>query len=396
MKAVAKMEWTGVPIDADALRVLKRKWEGIQDELIQHIDGAFGVYEGRTFKEDRLATYLTKNEIPWPRLASGHLALDDETFKHMARRYPQLILLRQLRDALSEMRLADLAVGPDSRNRTLLSPFASRTSRNQPSNSKFVFGPAVWLRHLIRPGPGSGLAYLDFEQQEFGIAAALSGDRAMKAAYESGDPYLTFAKQAKAVPNTATKTSHAAIRELFKTCALGTQYGMEYESLARRIEKPPAEAQELLRCHRETYRTYWKWSDAAVDFAMLTGSISSVFGWTLYVDANTKPRTIRNYPMQANGAEILRMACNQATEWGISVCAPIHDAMLIEASLGCLDDAVWATRQAMACASRIVLDGFELRTEAKLFRAPDRFEDARGAAMWGQVQEILAGLQEPM
>ena len=40
----------------------------------------------------------------------------------------------------------------------------------------------------------------DFSQQEFAIAAALSGDEKMQAAYRSGDPYLSFARQAGAVP----------------------------------------------------------------------------------------------------------------------------------------------------------------------------------------------------
>jgi DNA polymerase-1 len=74
------------------------------------------------------------------------------------------------------------------------------THRLQPSNAKFIFGPSVWLRGLIQPAPGHGLAYLDWAQQEFGIAAALSGDPLMPEAYRSGDPYLAFAKQAGAVP----------------------------------------------------------------------------------------------------------------------------------------------------------------------------------------------------
>ena len=35
--------------------------------------------------------------------------------------------------------------------------------------------------------------------------------------------------------------------------------------------------------------------------------------------------------MQANGAEMLRLACCFATERGVRVCAPVHDAILIEA-----------------------------------------------------------------
>ena len=87
----------------------------------------------------------------------------------------------------------------------LLSPFRASTGRNQPSNTKFIFGPAVWLRGLIHPAPDYGLAYVDWSQQEFGIAAALSDDANMQAAYNSGDPYLAFAKQAKAIPPEGTK-----------------------------------------------------------------------------------------------------------------------------------------------------------------------------------------------
>jgi DNA polymerase-1 len=390
-KAVAHMEYAGVPIDADALALLKSNWKNIQGELIRRID-VFDVYEGRTFKANRFAAWLSANKIPWPRLESGKLALDDDSFEVMTINYPQLIPLQQLRVALSEMRLADLAVGLDSRNRTLISPFASRTGRNQPSNSRFIFGPAVWLRHLIRPKPGTGIAYLDYEQQEFGIAAALSGDPKMLAAYQSGDPYLEFAKQAKAAPSEATKVTHAIIRELFKVAALAVQYSMEAESLARRIERSTAEARGLLRCHRETYRVFWRWSDAAVDSAMLTGRLTTVFGWTLHVHPATNPRTLRNYPMQANGAEMLRLACCLATERGVAVCAPIHDAILVEAPLEQLDAAIRTAQEAMAEASQVVLGGVELRTEVKRFRHPDRYQDKRGVVMWETVQGILAGL----
>src|SRR5262249_55953059 len=216
-------------------------------------------------------------------LESGHLDLTDDTFRHQARAYPIVSPLRELRSSLSDLRLNDLAVGRDGRNRTILSAFRSRTGRNQPSNSKSIFGPSVWLRSLIKPPPGHGIAYIDWAQQEFGIAAALSGDQAMQAAYVSGDPYLSFAKQAAAVPIGATKETHGPTRELFKQCVLAVQYGMEAQSLADRIGQPPAVAHDLLRAHRETYRTFWRWSDAAVDHAMLHGTLHTVFGWCVHV-----------------------------------------------------------------------------------------------------------------
>jgi DNA polymerase I len=391
--AVAAMEWTGTPIDLEKLALLREHWTSIQDELIVEMDAHYGVFVGRTFKAEHFARWLATNRIPWPLLESGNLALDDDTFRKMARAYPAVSPLRELRSALSELRLQDLAVGWDGRNRTLLSTFRSRTGRNQPSNSKFIFGPSVWLRGLIKPPPGLGLAYIDWKQQEFGIAAALSGDGAMQAAYQTGDPYLAFAKQARAVPEDATRETHDHQRELFKQCILATQYGMEATSLALRIAQPEIVARDLLRAHRQAYARFWRWSDAAVDQAMLHGQLQTRFGWHIHVVDNPNPRSLRNFPMQANGAEMLRIACCLATEGGIEICAPVHDAVLISAPLDRLADDIARMRAAMAEASRAVLAGFELGTDVSEIHFPHRYMDKRGTVMWDRVFGLISRVE---
>ena len=152
------MEHAGVPIDMDTLDRLRSGWSGLKFGLVERIDVDYGVYEGTSFRADRLDAYLARRGIAWPRHPSGALKLDDETFRDRARVHPELEPLRGLRHALSQLRLNDLTVGRDGRNRVLLSPFATKTGRNAPSNTKFVFGPSAWLRGLIRPPPGHGLA----------------------------------------------------------------------------------------------------------------------------------------------------------------------------------------------------------------------------------------------
>ncbi len=391
MQAVSCIQMNGVPIDAEALRKLQTHWVAIQDQLIADIDSDYGVYEGRTFKASRWEDYLMVNNIPWPRLESGRLDMCDATFREMARTYVEVAPIRELRSALSEMRLANLHVGDDERNRCLLSPFRARTGRNQPSNSRFIFGPSVWLRGLIRPKPGWGLAYVDWSQQEFGIAAALSGDPVMMEAYRSGDPYLAFAKQAGAAPPEATKHTHEAVREQFKACVLAVQYGMGEASLAARINQPVARARQLLALHRHTYRKFWKWSDSAVDEAVLGGRLWAGFGWQIHTCGELNARSLRNFPMQANGAEMLRITCILLMEAGIRVCAPVHDALLIEAPLDELDEAINTTKALMQEASRIVLDGFELCSDVKEVRYPDRYMDKRGVVMWNKVMNLIGG-----
>jgi DNA polymerase I-like protein with 3'-5' exonuclease and polymerase domains len=226
-----------------------------------------------------------------------------------------------------------------------------------------------------------------------GIAAALSGDPLLLEGYRSGDPYLAFARQAGAVPADATKATHGPERERFKAVVLGVNYGMEERTLAHRMGGPVVEARDLLRRHRETYRHFWRWSQAAVDLAMTRGRITTVFGWPLQVGTEPNPRSLMNFPMQANGAEMLRLACCLGTEGGIEICAPVHDAVLICAPLDQLDTQIAAMRQAMSEASRLVLDGFELRTHAEQIRYPGRYLDTRGVAMWNTVTELLRELE---
>jgi DNA polymerase I len=389
MKAVSDIQVNGIPIDVDTLALLQTAWHSIQDQLIADIDSDYGVFEGRTFKADRWDLYLISNGIPWPRLDSGSLDLSDDTFKEMSKAYPVVAPIRELRLALSQMRLASLQVGTDGRNRCLLSPFSARTGRNQPSNARFIFGPSVWLRCLILPQPGWGLAYVDWSQQEFGIAAALSGDPVMMEAYKTGDPYLAFAKQAGAVPQDATKHTHADVREQFKACVLAVQYGMGEASLAARINQPVARARQLLELHKRTYRQFWKWSDSVVDEAVLGGRLWTSFGWQIQVQGVINDRSLRNFPMQANGAEMMRIASILLTEAGIKVCAPVHDAFLVEAPLDELDAAIVQTQSLMVEASRIVLGGFELGSDVKVTRHPDRYVDKRGAEMWNQVMALI-------
>lgn len=393
MKAAARMEWAGIPIDTASLTILREHWNEIQSHLTRLVDAAYCVYDGRTFKADAFARYLATRGITWPTLDSGRLALDDDTFRQMARSYPELEPLRQLRVTLSQMRLSDLTVGSDGRNRCLLSAFAAKTGRNQPSNTRYIFGPAAWMRGLIRPQLGHGLAYIDWSQQEFGIAAALSGDEAMMAAYRSGDPYLTFGKQTGLLAPDATKETHQPVRDQCKQCILAVQYGMGGDSLAGAMNQPVWKANELLRLHRATYPRYWVWQEEVTAHARLRLQLQTAFGWTLNVTPTTNGRTLANFPMQGNGAEMLRLACCLATERGVAVCAPVHDAILIEAPGDELMEAVAITQRAMEEASEIVLDGFCIRSEAKLIFSPNRYRDKKGAAMWKRVWGIIGDLQ---
>lgn len=399
MKAIALMEYRGIPIDVETLDLLKENWNQIQERLIQEIDRDYGVYEGRTFKLAKFEKYLVENGIPWGRTEKGNLILTDDYFKSMSRVYPQLEALRVLRYNLGKLRLSELPVGSDGRNRCLLSPFRSLTGRNYPSTKKFLFANAKWLRSLMKPEKGKVIAYIDFEQQEFGIAAALSNDPNMKKAYDSGDPYLAFAKIAGAVPENATKATHGVARKLFKACILGVQYGMGRESLALRIRKSPDYAQELLNHHRRAFKDFWKFQDHVLNSALLHKRIDTGFGWQFYLNGReTKSRTVLNFPAQAAGAEILRVACISLVENGIRIIAPVHDAILVEYDEEEAREKIPLTVELMEKASEFVLGvGNRIRASPEaVIRYPERYYDDDDGVkeMWDMILGIAVEIRD--
>jgi DNA polymerase I len=141
---------------------------------------------------------------------------------------------------------------------------------------------------------------------------------------------------------------------------------------------------------------FTEWAEEVASVGQLVGYVSTVFGWTLRTENVLRTTTLRNFPTQANGAEMLRLACCLATERGIQVCAPIHDAVLIEAATEEIDETVAATRVAMAEASKVVLDGLEVDTDVEIIRWPDRYADPRGAVMWDRITQLCMPTMAPM
>ena len=294
------------------------------------------------------------------------------------------------------MRKVKLAVGGDGRNRTVLWPFVAKTSRTQPKASSWIFSPAVWLRFLIKPGPGMALAYIDYSSAEFMIGASMSNDKNMLDLYRSGDPYLNYAKRVGAIPGDGTKDSHGPLRDRYKIFLLSSQYGISAHSVAARHSVSDMEAHEMITQHREQFSQYWQWSDDWVQHSLQTGMMRSAMGWTCRTGITEfSERSIRNWPIQTACADMLRIACIIAARHRVRILAPVHDAVLIEAPIERIEADVKLMQEIMQRASRIVLnstadDDHELRTDANIIRYPDRYSDKRGAKMWEEVTNKLA------
>jgi DNA polymerase-1 len=397
MWATAQQERRGIPIDLPFLNRLRTQWGDIQSELVRKLDAPFGIYEfedGKPhWRSARFVDYIRRRGMAWPTYPDGTLDQRDQTFREMAGRYPWIEPLRELRYSLSKLRLNSLSVGNDGRNRVLLGAYGSKTARNQPSNSRYAFGPAKWIRFLITPRAGRVLIHRDYCQQEVQIAAVVSGDHELLDACLSGDVYLGIAKLLGLAPADATPETHKAIRTMFKTVVLGIQYGLGPHSLAVRTGVSLFEAGEILARLRARFHRFESYAQSVVDHAGLKLELMTPFGWAMQCPPGINPRTVRNFPIQSTGAEILHVACILAERRGIAIVAPVHDALMAEAESDRANEMSAALDRVMRGASALVLRGYELRTDVQIVRAGARFHDDRGAEMWGTIERLLSQLE---
>jgi DNA polymerase I-like protein with 3'-5' exonuclease and polymerase domains len=186
-----------------------------------------------------------------------------------------------------------------------------------------------------------------------------------------------------------------------KALALGSLYGKGPHSLAIDIGRPVGEAKAIMKAHKLVYRQYWSWIENVVDSGLLELELETLLGWkyriprTLVIDPKTgREKSVKNsllnFPMQSNGAEMLRIAAVLAYYAGIKIVALVHDAIMIEADLEELEEAAAVTARCMDRAARSLLVNTGLPTIGVdcEFVKSGRYMDDRGLPFWTKLWEM--------
>ena len=404
--ALSGCEHLGTPLDMKSLNKLSANYDNILRDVYQSMNKVYPLYE-ETGKDFRFKSKLFKDlilelklENEWPRTESGLLATDSESIEKY-RSFPQIEKLFQSRKIISSMRAIKIdaqeklmsRIGRDQQLRSFFGPLGTQTGRNAAKASHFILGMSNWLRILIMPSEGTSITGVDYSSQEFAIAAALSEDSNMREAYNSGDPYLYFGKKAGAIPADGTKNQFKRERDLFKSTTLGLQYGMASKSLARKLTHDIGrivtieEAESLIELHQKIYPEFWMWSDYCWNKYLRDGCLETSDGWVLF-GHNSNSLSVKNFLVQGTGASIMRRALILATETGLDVMAPLHDALYI------IHDqsdkkAVDTLQVCMRTASREFVD-IDIRMDAKTFDRTTPWIEEKGRADYERFKKYLA------
>jgi len=386
MACCARIQHRGIPFDVTPYRAVKAAWPSIREMIAQDADPEGVVFDGTAFRHDRFSAFLCAQDIPWERTDSGSLRTDEKYFEHQAWAFPVLKPFQRAKRTLDMFRKFGMSIGPDDRNRAAWSPFGSKTGRSQPKRENVLSNHSRWTRAFIR-SRDTALVYVDWSAQELGIAAALSRDPNMLDDYLSGKPYVRLAQRAGAIPEDGDKHTHPDERAQFKTVSLGVLFGQTEYGIANRLEVQTSVAKALLRQHRHHYRGFWNWQEKLLDNAFWSGEVKTVHGWRMRVSADTNPRSVANFPMQAGGAELLRMATVLLERRGIAVIGTLHDAILCEVPVDRIDLDVKRIRRTMEQAAQAVFN-VRIGTEADVYLPGQRMLLAKErdvVEMWDKV-----------
>ena len=99
------------------------------------------------------------------------------------------------------------------------------------------------------------------------------------------------------------------MRQRMKPLQLGINYGMGVPSLARGLNRHPLIASAIIERHRRRVSALLAMARRhGADGQCSIARWRRVFGWPLRISTSPNKRTLYNFPMQGNGAEMLRLA----------------------------------------------------------------------------------------
>jgi hypothetical protein len=397
-KCIALIQARGMPIDMTLWNLVQDNKAAVIAELLRQFDPSHGseqpIYtpEGE-WSYQRFEQWLIHAGVAaWPRLDSGRLNIDSDAFRLMFH-VPGIEGLHALRDSLGFIVKARLPIGCDGRNRPSLFPFGTATGRN--AHTKSPYNAHAGMRGFMMFPRATIGAYLDWRTQEVGVAAALSGDRALMDDYAAGDIYHALARLCGLTNDPDPvhwKNTDPAMRNRMKPLQLGINYGMGVPSLARGLDRHPLIASEIIERHKRRYPRFWQCRADMVRTAMLERRIESVFGWSLHLSTSPNQRTLYNFPMQSGGAEMLRLATMRLCEAGIVPIMLIHDGILFEETER---EKIEHAKEIMLAAGRDVCSGFEIGVDVdQLLENGTRYRDKRPVAqqMWTTIMNALQAI----
>ncbi len=368
---LAKMERAGVAIDVPTLRAMSveidRTIAGLQQQIFDLAGETFNI--GSPLQLGNVL--FGRLEIPGGKKTKTGWATGVEILGGLAREYPICALVLEWREVTklknTYVDVIPTLVEADGRLRTVFNQTATATGRLSSTNPNLQNIPVrgelgrTIRKAFVAGGEDRVLLAADYSQIELRLMAHLSGDEAMRRAFEEGQDIHDFtARQIFDVP-TGIKADDNQ-RRIAKSVNFGLLYGMSDFGLAQRLEIGRAEAKEMTTAYFARFPSVRAYIDRTVEEGRERGYVTTLFGRRRYMPGLSSgnymlraaaEREATNAPLQGSAADLMKIAMvdvdRALTESGIeaTMLLQIHDELIFEVPRAQLHAAAHLVRDRM-------------------------------------------------
>ncbi|WP_371187365.1 DNA polymerase I [Thalassotalea maritima] len=365
LSVLAKMEQTGVLIDADLLNEQSQQIAARLDEIEMQAHNIAGKNFNLSSPKQLQTILFEELNIPViKKTPKGAPSTAEEVLQELALDYPlpKLILehrgLAKLKSTYTD-KLPLMINANTGRVHTSYHQAVTATGRLSSSDPNLQNIPirsdeGKKIRQAFIANPGSKIVAIDYSQIELRIMAHLSNDEGLLKAFAEGkDIHQATAAEIFALPLDEVTADH---RRSAKAINFGLIYGMSAFGLAKQLHIGRNQAQEYMNKYFERYPGVREYMDNTRQLATEQGYVETLFGRRLYLpEIKSKngarragaERAAINAPMQGTAADIIKKAMLAVDAWlteqndeRIKMTMQVHDELIFEIDESIVDETV--------------------------------------------------------
>jgi DNA polymerase-1 len=360
----ARIEWTGIKVDAEQAPRLKDACGAHAVELLANIRDEYAIDNPNSHQQLK-RFFEPLGLLDCFRKTNGRYSFDRKQLNKNVGKHPVIPLLmayRRIKDIEGTELLNPAFVGVDGRVHPGHVQLGTDTGR-QSCKAPNILGLEGALRPLIVPEVGYGIGEVDLSQIEVGIAGAEYCCQSLVDMFNSGDVYSVMAQrfyraqlsdEDQQLLGDEFKRTHKDMRNTMKACTLGIIYGQHAHGLAESLGVQESKAQKLLDDFMGMFPDLNDAIAFRVGTSLVRGYASTRTGVRRYLpeeSVGNNRNWVRNHPVQAGAAVVFKAAGIRLDRlyrrYGAMIIVPFHDAYVFEAPLNHLEEVAELTERVM-------------------------------------------------
>jgi DNA polymerase I len=387
---LADMEMTGIGLDIDFLKKmsaeLQTRMDKIETQVFEHVGERFNINSTQQLSNAIFNRLKLAPPDGTRRTEAGHYSTSAEVLESLHGKHPVVDLLLEYRE-LSKLKSTYLDALPEQVNpktgrvHTSYNQAGSVTGRIASSDPNLQNIPirtelGRQVRQAFISGKGNNLLSVDYSQVELRIAAHMSKDEAMLAAFRA-DQDIHAATAAAILGTTLDKVTKEQRRNA-KAINFGLLYGMSPFGLTRSSDLTLAEAEDFVEAYFKQFPGVKGYLDNMRRLAASQGYVETLLGRRRYFpglksggNPATRAREEReaiNAPIQGTAADIMKIAMIRVAaalrEANLNghMLLQVHDELVLECPQNELKKTAKVVRTMMENAYNLLIP---LKTEAR-------------------------------